>query len=239
MSDPELPARLVDSREAPVVSGVEFPVPPPRFRSTRAASLTEDPDSNMSRALLPIGVLLLASAAAGGWYFLRTPPSDEPVAPTAVGSRPGPADSRPTTLSVESQAQGKDDELPPEATRKYPPNSFVALRLPKNIKKGVRLPDGSYLPLLNGVPFAAPVKRSEWDGPITPVVGKITDNDGCEWWVHADGSTTTTRYLETTGADGKSFQNTATIHGAKVPDALGVPAPEPGKGKGQVGGPPK
>lgn len=187
----------------------------------------------MKPTQITMGLVLLAALAGTAWFvFVRRPPTPELPSGLAPQSRPASqAESLPASAPM---AASDEDGLPPEALKKYPPNSFIALRLPTNLKKGVKLPDGSYLPLLNGVKFAQPVQRSTWDGPITPVVGKITDQEGIEYWVHADGSTTTTRFMETTGPDGKPFQNTATIHAAKVADKQGVPMPEPNVPPGKL-----
>ena len=58
---------------------------------------------------------------------------------------------------------------------------------------------------------------------MTPVIGKWTDDEGIEWWFHADGSVTTTRYLDVTHPDGRKVKTATTTHGAPRPDSAGLP----------------
>ena len=55
----------------------------------------------------------------------------------------------------------------------------------------VRLPNGDYVPSLNGV-IDAPAMRWPDDRPYAQVIGKERDGRGQEWYVHADGSKSTT-----------------------------------------------
>jgi hypothetical protein len=54
-------------------------------------------------------------------------------------------------------------------------------------------PDGKK-PALNGVQQRVEVS---WDAtrPYAPIVRKVTDHNGHEWYEHADGTTTTTYYI--------------------------------------------
>ncbi len=56
------------------------------------------------------------------------------------------------------------------------------------------LPDGSTVPVLNGA-YGAP--RMDWPPrfPWSPIVGRQVDPKGCEWFVHEDGSRSTTRMV--------------------------------------------
>jgi hypothetical protein len=55
----------------------------------------------------------------------------------------------------------------------------------------MRYPDGRELPLLNGVKRAAPIVWPP-DVPYAPVTGTAFDGQGNEWYVHVDGSRSTT-----------------------------------------------
>lgn len=61
---------------------------------------------------------------------------------------------------------------------------------PRPNQPTLRMPDGSQVPLLNGVLHAA---EPAWEPgrPYSPILGKQTVN-GIEYYVHADGTTTTT-----------------------------------------------
>ncbi len=86
------------------------------------------------------------------------------------------------------------------------------------VSSGIRCPDGSYLPLLNGVPKASPLARNRALPPLAPVVAVLIDGDGVEWFEHADGSATTTVWSEMTHADGRTERIVRTLHNARIPD---------------------
>ncbi len=130
--------------------------------------------------------------------------------------------------------------MPAAFYQKLPPSSRVPLTMPKGFKSGMLCPDGSYLPLLNGVPRAGRVNRAPEDGPLPPVVAKVTDWGGYEWYEHADGSFTTTRWEKMT-LHGKPYEDVVTNHRAKMdenkfalsapPDGSAPPAAQsPGSG---------
>jgi hypothetical protein len=55
------------------------------------------------------------------------------------------------------------------------------------------LPDGSSVPALNGAEGAPPLQRFwERDRPWSPIVGTERSDAGVDWYVHADGSRSTT-----------------------------------------------
>ncbi|MEM7204621.1 MAG: hypothetical protein AAF628_30465 [Planctomycetota bacterium] len=147
------------------------------------------------RAWLVLTAAVAVFAAAAGSAALAD--AREPSAPTgpsakrARGAVPGPASSR-ATAPV--------------------PQPDAALRL------GLRCPDGTVLPLLNGVLEAPPITRSAHLGPLPPVVGTMADATGCEWYVHQDGSVTTTRRRRA-WVDGVPVTNVETVHNARLPDA--------------------
>ncbi len=185
----------------------------------------------MNRAIPVVGVLLVGSVVAGALLLSGVLDQPAQVQP-APESKPA-VHSAGAPVAPQQAASGSSNEvqLPPEATRKYPPGTFVPLTLPK-VKSGIRLPDGSYLPLLNGVPRASPISRAEWLGPVPPVVGKQVDAEGVEWWVHADGSSTTTRWTDTWDAKGNLIRNIRTDHAAKTKDGAALPGPDAPAGSG-------
>lgn len=95
----------------------------------------------------------------------------------------------------------------PDYARPVPRGSERPVTIPTDLRSGIRCPDGSFLPLLNGVPHAGALGRdSDLSGPLPPVVAKRTEMDGTEWWIHADGSATTTRWttLSRNGVESKA-----------------------------------
>ena len=179
----------------------------------------------MNRAAPVIGVLGIGIVVALVFFARGAFDRDKAPAPNASSSvaatPPGAMQA-----SLGSQPSSADDEgLPPEVRRKYPPGTFVPFTLPK-VKSGILCPDGSYLPLLNGVPYAPGISREAWLGPPGPVVGKKVDQDGIEWWIHQDGSSTTTRFKDTFDGSGKLIPNIETMHAAKMPDKSALPGPD-------------
>ena len=53
---------------------------------------------------------------------------------------------------------------------------------------------------------------------MPPVVAMIVDDQGTEWYEHADGSATTTRFREVI-ADGVRLPNVETVHNAALGEA--------------------
>ncbi|MHC5064974.1 MAG: hypothetical protein ACYTG5_13490 [Planctomycetota bacterium] len=58
----------------------------------------------------------------------------------------------------------------------------------------LRLPDGSFVPNLNGVSDQMVLNWPERI-PFSPIVGRVTDNFGIERYLHEDGSQSTTRMI--------------------------------------------
>jgi len=139
--------------------------------------------------------VLLAVLGAPAALLVRWP-ADEPVAPdppTVDATDHAPA------VHLTAEARARAVRVPPELTRRYPPRTMVRFSTPldpRDFASGIACPGGGYLPLLNDVPYAnGPLHRDiERYGPLPPVIGKRVDQDGSDWYVHADGSETTTRW---------------------------------------------
>ena len=118
----------------------------------------------------PIVFLVVAAAAgAGVWWTLRTPPEDAPKPPPPTAEKP--ADPKPSTAPVMTVPYLPEPEAKVPAERR------------------LKMPDGSFVPTLNGVVNPAAIV---WhSGPYSPVVRKQVDPT-LEWYVHADGTYTTT-----------------------------------------------
>jgi hypothetical protein len=160
--------------------------------------------------------------AAATWTALRwegrevaPPPPPPPVTQSQAVAR----------LSATARARGV--QLPDELTRAYPPRTRVTFALPldpRDFEAGLACPGGGFLPLLNGVPHAQPLHRNlELHGPLPPVIGKYVDADGDDWYVHADGSETTTRWT-TIAAQGVSTRDVRTDHTVPARGDHGLPA---------------
>ncbi|MCC6670631.1 MAG: hypothetical protein IT458_06200 [Planctomycetes bacterium] len=171
-------------------------------------------------AFLAVAVLGAVAGGAALFAWIRADRGEVPV-PPAPASQPA---TRQAALPAQTASRpGSDLEgMPDEFYRKYPPLSKVAITLPR-VTSGIRMPDGSYLPLLNGVPHAPPVSRDRFLPPPGRIVAKYTDTEGDEWWIHEDGSTTTTRFVEATYQDGSKAKVIVTDHAAALPDAMARP----------------
>jgi len=66
----------------------------------------------------------------------------------------------------------------------------VPVRAPADKTRMVQLPDGTFLPALNGA--VSPPAIAFRDRPFTPITGVKVDSSGREWYEHADGSFSTT-----------------------------------------------
>jgi hypothetical protein len=73
-------------------------------------------------------------------------------------------------------------------------NQIVPLENPPDPGTWWRLPDGTYVPALNGVVGAPPMVWPE-DRPFSPITHKETGSNGIEWYLHADGTASTTAMI--------------------------------------------
>ncbi|MBL8723626.1 MAG: hypothetical protein JNK49_06235 [Planctomycetes bacterium] len=156
----------------------------------------------------PIVLLCLAGALGAVWWALRNPPeTPQPPAPDA----PAPAEKPPTPMP------------PPQPVA-------VALTFPKveQVPENERLsmPDGSFVPTLNGVKNPAKIAWGEF--PYSPVV-RIQKDPTLDWYVHADGTYTTT-IMQWRSDLGREDPVTLCLHPAQ---ATAVEAPD------EASGPPK
>ncbi len=99
-----------------------------------------------------------------------------------------------------------------------PPGTTVPVGKMARVDHGIPMPDGSFLPLLNGMTQAPPINRSSSLGDPGPIVAKTVDSAGFEWWIHADGSTTTSKYKEVVLQDGTRYWDPASLHTAPQPE---------------------
>lgn len=126
-------------------------------------------------------LLPLALAALAGWYLFDSSRSTKPAAATDAARVPGRAEADAPDVKLRARplaaakAEPKVDESPPAAGL-------------------LTLPDGSRIRALNGV--KEPVALL-WppELPWSPITGTQTDPDGLQWYVHADGSRSTTQMV--------------------------------------------
>lgn len=107
-----------------------------------------------------------------------------------------PADARETneTESVEV----KSEEKPTTPTKSLTGDAAKTPAKKKQKKLPLTatfaLPNGERMPVLNGA-HGAPAMSWPPNRPWSPIINKVTDPDGIEWYWHEDGSRTTTQNL--------------------------------------------
>lgn len=130
-----------------------------------------------------------------------------------------------------------DKPLPAPAHKlsRYPPGTWIPIKHLPKVDKGIPMPDGTFLPFLNGMTYAPPIHRDPSLGPVPPVIAKAVDWGGFEWWIHADGSATTSRYEKVTVGD-KVYWDPASAHLApkKANQLMAEKPPPPGGGSGRA-----
>ena len=130
----------------------------------------------MSAKATAISVLLLGVLGTGAWTawrLLQEEPADPPENPPAGGG----VASKPTLAPVLM----KGDALPPKAQQN-----------PRDISTKTSLPDGTYIPNLNGV--RVPLTCS--GGVFSPIVSIRRTDLGVAWWIHENGMMSTTEIVD-------------------------------------------
>lgn len=139
--------------------------------------------------------------------------------------RPGPRLDPCLDAAADVDADADADGSTATATD---PGRTVASEAPATATgAGIPLGDGTFLPPLNGVTAAdgiPPIRRDPRLPPPGPILRKLIDGRGQEWWLHRDGSHTSCSFAEITLADGRRQRIVSTQHGAALPAAAVAPA---------------
>jgi len=129
----------------------------------------------VNRAAAVTALVLVAAAGGVTWRWLA---EREPV-PAPAPVVPEPRDEVPASGAVPEQAVG-----PPPAEPKQAPKAVPS------VAGSVRYPDGSKQPALNGVQTDLVI---QWGvRPFTPIVGVEDGPGGWKWYVHENGTRSTT-----------------------------------------------
>lgn len=161
----------------------------------------------MSKATYAPAALILIAAAVGAWAAFRPEPPDPVSPPQLEQPRPEPA---PASAGEGPAAPAQILPAPEPVRDKQRTDGFIGL------------PDGTYLPSLNGVQAHA---RLKWQGPFVGVKHKMIDQDGREWYVLNNGDYVTT--VIQSGTDhGRPVQRAIMQH---IRRAKALPAQDPGK----------
>ena len=164
----------------------------------------------MSASQVTVSVVVAAVVGGGlaWWMFSRAPANEPQVQPPVV--EPRVEEPPPTPAAATGQLNAPDEPADDE------------IRM-------LELPDGSSVAPLNGVKQPAAIV---WQSPqYSPIVGKRMDN-GVEWYVHADGSLTTTVMLWRSDLQ-RPDAITWTLHPgeARPTEPIGPGEPPAGNGK--------
>ncbi len=136
----------------------------------------------------PIFIVFLIVLAGGAYLLWGGAAPQEPT--------PSLAENASGTSSV---GKGAEVDMPvaKEAATPSPADQVTEKPLPGKQEPGpesLKMPDGTYLPVLNGA-VGAPAVEWPKGTPYSPVIKKIVDKEGLEWYVHKDGSFTITQNL--------------------------------------------
>lgn len=137
-----------------------------------------------------------ALAASWALFALLAAACSSPPASATDGAATADADSvawRPA--SPRQDARFTDEDTSPNVLSPLDPGTRFQLTAVPSSAVGIPLAGGVCLPALNGVPKSGPIDRPAAHGAIPPVVGVVVDEARFEWYEHADGSLTTSRYV--------------------------------------------
>lgn len=182
-----------------------------------------------------LGLLALAGVLVGWWIW------------SSQGAADGASEG--TTVTIPPAQPSSDAQLKADPAPEIEPAKKVGIvepvwpRVGNGGKGMLPLPDGTYVPALNGVRNPAVIPWTS-DRPYSPIVGRKwehwKDQGMVELYIHADGSRTTT-LIQDVLREGRISREPVTIvqhplpEGTPAPEILGEPdleTPEAGKKSG-------
>lgn len=190
--------------------------------------------SPIPRPVLLVAVLgALVALAVTVWHAVNEQAPQRAGAPPADVASPASDADRALQASMPVAATKAPVELEwhDARLRRRDRLGDAGVRTPMRVAaaaSGIRCPDGTFLPLLNGVRTAPGIIREAERGPLPPVVAVVVDRDGWEWYEHADGSMTTSRPQNIRDQQGRDVLQAVTLHVAHLPtDGFVAPDPRP------------
>ena len=151
----------------------------------------------MARKWFGVLVVVLAAFAAvylGPWDAEGKGEEGLPKAPSAGTSgdsgREGATESLPKTSRNSSPAATSKPRERPLVSKVVPGGIRIFSKVPKP-ERYLNLPDGTFVAPLNGVQEPAPFLWPK-NIPFAPIIGKELDDHGRWWYLHKDGSKSTT-----------------------------------------------
>ncbi len=173
----------------------------------------------------PAIVLILVGIALAGFLVLgsgygtsgeaprgRTPATVDPSEPVALWQGVLGVPALPL-LTNERVA------VPLHVKSPHPPGTIIPVEGLPAVENGIPLLGGGFLPFLNGMTYSPILHRDPRFGPVPPVTAKLVDAEGYEWWMHMDGSVTTSIYQQIT-VSGLTYWDSATKHAVAAPQSM-------------------
>lgn len=99
-----------------------------------------------------------------------------------------------TRAATHAEAGDLHPDAAPPAPAAAAGSAATRTDTPANHAHDLELPDGTFVPALNGAVDAAPLATYWGPFPWSPIVG-VQSADGIDWYQHADGSFSTTQMV--------------------------------------------
>lgn len=173
----------------------------------------------------PAIALILVGIALAGFLILGSGRGTSGEAPR--GDTPATVDPREPVapwqgvLGVPALPLLTNEKVPVPLHKKSPhlPGTIIPVAGLPPVENGIPLPGGGFLPFLNGMTYSPQLHRDPRFGPVPPVTAKLVDAEGFEWWMHTDGSVTTSIYQQIT-VPGSTYWDSATKHAVAAPRTM-------------------
>ncbi len=173
----------------------------------------------------PAIVLILVGIALAGFLILGSARGTSGEAPH--GDTPATVDPREPValwqgvLGVPALPLLTNEKVPVPLHVKstHLPGTIIPVKNLPAVENGIPLPGGGFLPFLNGMTYSPQLHRDPRFGPVPPVTAKLVDAEGYEWWMHEDGSVTTSIYQQIT-VPGSTYWDSATKHAVAAPQTM-------------------
>lgn len=136
--------------------------------------------STQATVLSAVGIGIVCAGAWVAWVAWEA--SQAKAAGTGATSPPAAQQQRQQQPQVPKPMVASDTRPAPEPQQN-----------PRDTSLMTRLPDGSYIPNLNGVR-----QPMSWNGQFSPIVRINRTDTGVDWWVHENGLHSTVYMVEGT-----------------------------------------
>lgn len=103
--------------------------------------------------------------------------------------------STPVTVKTTPTATPEPAPLPAVPERGAAAPAVSTAKAKADHSRELQLPDGTFVAALNGAVDAAPLQQFWGPEPWSPIVGVERNDQGLDWYHHADGSYSTTQMV--------------------------------------------